>query len=94
MKNTTVEDLDMFFYTSEQTPGTNFSLIYQCDIWEGTKGSLMDPSVNAASSWLMRTILPVLFLLLAASKFMGHLLDINKPTSCLGLQELPDSMAI
>lgn len=54
----------------------------------------MDPSVNAASSWLIRTILPVLFLLLAASKFMAHLLDINKPTSCLGLQGLPDSMAI
>lgn len=54
----------------------------------------MYPSVNAASPWLMRTILPVLFLLLAASKFMAHLLDINKPTSCLGMQELPDSMAI
>lgn len=54
----------------------------------------MDPSVNAASSWLIRTILPVLFLLLAASKFMAHLLDIKKPTSCLGLQELPASIAV
>lgn len=73
---------------------TDFSLIYQCDIWKGTEGSLMCPSVNAASSWLMRLILPVLFLLLAASKFMAHLLAINKPTSCLGLRELPDSVAI
>lgn len=59
-----------------------FSLVHQWGIWEG---SLVDPFVNSGFAWLIRTILPGLYHLLAASKFMAHLLDINKLAGSPGL---------